>query len=49
MGEKIYPQVPCPVCTKKHYTKEQAICCADADIQEAQKKTRRLKKYIKEK
>ena len=47
MTPKPEPHWICPLCQKKFFTREQSICCADADIKEALAKTRRLRKLEK--
>ncbi len=37
------PNFPCPVCSKRHYTLLQALCCGDADCREIIAKERKLK------
>jgi DNA-directed RNA polymerase subunit RPC12/RpoP len=35
------PKYPCPYCGKKHFTKEEALACAEFDIKEKLLKKKR--------
>ena len=37
------PDKQCPLCQKKHYTRQQVCDCMELDLKEAQAKNRRLK------
>jgi len=37
------PKLPCPLCTRKYYTKQQVIACMEADQKEEKVKNRKLK------
>jgi len=40
------PKLPCPLCARKHYTKQQVIDCMKADQKEEKAKNRKLKPII---
>jgi len=41
------PKLSCPLCPRKHYTKQQVIDCMDADQKEEKAKERKLIKIEK--
>ena len=40
--EVMKPNKSCPLCSKKHYTKDQVIACMELDLREDKVKNRKL-------